>query len=60
MLLAEARSVIVRRYGYVAASLILVALLVGCALYPPPGPCPLYVEAGAAQGVPCLLLLRSF
>lgn len=60
MLLAGVQRAIVTLRGHVAASFTLVALLVGCTLCLPRGSCFPDVEAGAAPGVPCFLLLRRF
>jgi len=51
---------IVPERGYVAAAFTFVALPVRRALCPSLGSCRPDVEAGAAQGVPCLLLLCHF
>src|SRR5208282_3153377 len=46
--------------GHVAASLILLALLVACALRASSLACSLYAETGTAQRVPGFFLLRAF
>jgi len=59
-LLARVRRAIVTHCGHAPASFTLVALLVGCTLRLPRSSCFSDVEAGAAQRVPCLLLLHRF